>query len=123
MKEERTFAELLTLIESHRQDWMEHAPIAEHVRVERRTASLTVRLSKEEDTALDAAAKGIGIAKSTLLRIMIRHYLGLGSQRGEIASRVTPRRRSGAVIKSFATRIAAAKSDKSRRTHVKSGSA
>lgn len=79
MEADRTFAELLSLIENHRQDWLEHAPIAEHVRVERRTASLTVRLSKEEDTALDAAAKGIGIAKSTLLRVIIRHYLGLGS--------------------------------------------
>lgn len=97
-KDDHTFAELLSLIEGHRKEWLENAPVASDVEVSRRSESLTVRLTKEEDEALDLTAKRLGIAKSSLLRVMLRHYLGLGRDSSEGASLVRSKARSGMVM-------------------------
>lgn len=77
MSKERSFAQLLEMIENNRKEWLQNAPVASGVTVVRHTESLSVRLSKEETDALEKAAVGLGITKSTLLRIIIREYLGL----------------------------------------------
>lgn len=77
MSKKRSFTELLEMIESNRKEWLKNAPLASDVTVVKRSESLTVRLAKEETDALEMVAVRLGITKSTLLRIIIREYLGL----------------------------------------------
>ena len=109
MKKDRSFTELIALIEDNRKEWLQNAPTAAGVQVSKRTESLTVRLSKDEDDALDDAAMRLGIAKSSLLRIIIRNYLGLGRGSEEVASAGSSRGRSSAV------KVSAGRTLKSRR--------
>lgn len=98
-KPSRTFEELISLVETNRKEWIEHAPVASDVEVSRRSESLTVRLTKEEDDALDLAAKRLGIAKSSLVRVILRQYLGLSGGMHQAASSGSVRPRSDSMVR------------------------
>lgn len=86
MKHEVGLADLLRQIEGHRAEWIEKAPVDKALQVNRRTRSITIRLTAEEDDALDAAAQRLGVAKSTFVRVLLRNGLALSHGTHEAAT-------------------------------------
>ena len=68
--------DLLKKIEEHGEALAENSKPA-HVDVALRSERVTIRLSVEEADAMDRYCAALGIGRSTLLRVALRHLLGL----------------------------------------------
>ena len=69
--------ELVRLAEEEGESVQARPVPQEQVDVDLRSERITVRLSRDEVTALDAHCKAIGVGRSTFLRMAVRQALGL----------------------------------------------